>query len=295
MEAFARLLLPVASVAVRLVWAGAFFAMGFATVATCQVTVSLRQQAEPTGKLIRIQDVARVEGDSPRLVERVGCVLLGASPPPGDLKTIARNYIKARLHEEGLNLSDISVCGEERVAIFTPPTKVAEPPVQKPAVAAAEICPADDVIAAIRARAARELRRSEDVLEIELLSFQWTKRPPEDVQPKFSSASRVGGASPGRGLYSVEAVMGGQICARALVWAEVVVAQQVASAPRARPLVKAGDTVTVVIERAGFKLAEQMRARSGGCVGEIIQVENLRSGKTVLARVIDERLVAAVP
>jgi len=318
--------------------------------ARSQVTVALRARAESRGKLVAVQDVARVEGDEAPLVERVAGVLLGAAPAPGDVRTIARNHVKARLHEEGLSLSEIFVCGEEHVAVFAPPSTPLAQDGGPPKSAVAEVAPADDVVRAIRARAAEELSCPEDTLEVELLSFQWTRRPAAEGALSFGVARRIAGSTPGRGQYVVDALDGGSVSARALVWAEVVRycravalrrplrAREVLSAddlvvvtvpvrergrefvstpgeaagreatrdiaPReplspdalgARCLVRAGDIVTVVVERPGCKIADQGRARSPGAKGQIIPVENLRSRKTFLARVVDEQLVAAVP
>jgi hypothetical protein len=60
-------------------------------------------------------------------------------------------------------------------------------------------------------------------------------------------------------------------------------------------LVEAGEIVTVVSGDAHCRTADRARARRAGARGQVIPVENLRSRKEFLARVIDEQLVAAVP
>jgi hypothetical protein len=89
--------------------------------ARAQVTVSLRTEAVALGRLIRIGDVASVEGDEPALVRRVSSVLVGMVPRSGDIKTIALDYIRARIHQEGMSLSRVAVRGRGWVAVSTAP------------------------------------------------------------------------------------------------------------------------------------------------------------------------------
>jgi flagella basal body P-ring formation protein FlgA len=317
------------------------------------VTVALRARAEPEGRLISIANVAHVEGDEPALVERVGSVLLGASPDPGDVRVIGRDHIKCRLHQEGVSLGSLCFTGEERVAVIAPLGQRA-PDIE---CAQPEITSGDGFISAIRDYVAEELGCARDSIEAELLSLRWMGRPPQLASSDegarslvFVVSSRTRGSGVGRARYVVQVLEGGTPAGRAIVWTEVVqyrrgmaprrpmrpgeiigaedvvlatfpvreprvsllddpeevvgreAARQiragemmVSESVRARTLVEAGEIVTVLVETESYKIADRARACRAGAKGQVITVENLRSRKTYLARVIDEQMVAAVP
>jgi flagella basal body P-ring formation protein FlgA len=316
-----------------------------ALVAECaEVTVSLKAKAEvePDGGFVTVGEIAFVEGDEPDLARRVASVLVGAVPPSGEVRTIARAHVQARIRQEGLAHSEVAVAGERWVAVTAARASDAA------GAHGADVFLADGLLRAVRAFVADEMGCPVDAIDAELLGLQWARRPEGPRSGECAVAKRTSGGPLGRSQYIVDVVAGA--AGRALVWVEAVqyrtaVAargdlspQQVVGADdvvvvkipvrdaaerpvseRARvvgratdrrlaagepigegaivdvPLVKKGQLVTVLVETPHCTITDQAEAENSGARGQVIRVQNLRSKRTFLARVIDRQMVTAVP
>lgn len=61
------------------------------------------------------------------------------------------------------------------------------------------------------------------------------------------------------------------------------------------PVVRRGDRVTMRVVLPGILVEAEGEAREDGRIGEIISVRNVRSGKVVMGRVVDEHAVVVAP
>ena len=53
------------------------------------------------------------------------------------------------------------------------------------------------------------------------------------------------------------------------------------------PMVRRGDDIMIVAQREGLRVTAEGRARENADIGEMIQLENLASGKVITGRLID--------
>ena len=234
--------------------------------ARAQMSVTLRRRARVDGRLVRVGDVARLEGNegdeagqlasgsagarpNAGLVRRVAGVLLGAAPRPGDVRTISRAFVASRLRQEGVSLETVTLSGERRVAVSARPSG---------ATASRE----QGVARAVRSHVAGELDCPEEAAEVDLLGFRWIERPRAAGRTEFAVSKRAGGAELGRAKYVLDCLdtaAGGRPVGRALVWTDTVHFR--AAVASRRPLVRgatldAEDLVTVAapVRDAGVTL-----------------------------------------
>ena len=73
--------------------------------------VRLKAEAEVRGEMVRVADVAVVEG-SEEAKARIGEVVVGPSPLPGEARMISAGYVKLRLRKAGVGLEDVRVEGD---------------------------------------------------------------------------------------------------------------------------------------------------------------------------------------
>ncbi|NCC67884.1 MAG: flagellar basal body P-ring formation protein FlgA, partial [Clostridia bacterium] len=74
-----------------------------------------------------------------------------------------------------------------------------------------------------------------------------------------------------------------------MIAAQTVVTDRMIENP---PLVKRGDSVTIVAQGGGVRATAAGKARQKGCLGDRIAVVNLDSQRTIYAQVVDGRTVA---
>ena len=85
---------------------------GKATAAALPATVvTLKAEVEVRGEAVRVADVATLEG-SAEAKARIGEVVVGPSPLPGDVRMISAGYVKLRLRKAGIGDEEVKVEGE---------------------------------------------------------------------------------------------------------------------------------------------------------------------------------------
>ena len=60
-------------------------------------------------------------------------------------------------------------------------------------------------------------------------------------------------------------------------------------------VLKRGDLITVVYQEAGLMLTAKGKAKDAGGIGDLIEVDNLSSNRTVTAQVLDSQMVKLIP
>lgn len=229
-----------------------------------QVSVTMKRRALCGGRLVRLGDAAHVKGGEGALRRKISGVLLGVAPRPGDVRTITRNYVKARLFQEGIDVGRITFCGATTVVLL--PSPEAGRLSGRPAVVSG-----GDIVSAIRLFAAEELGRREPDIDVELISFRWIDGPPKGADFSFAVAGSPGGRIPGRGRYTLEAQDEGLPVGRAVVWAEVVEYRDALALRRkVEPLERlaAGDLVLarIPVSRPGAEFYSDPAELSGSVV-----------------------------
>ncbi len=84
--------------------------------AFAEVVVIIRREAEPSGKYIRICDVARVDGPQPAARE-VAETVLGPAPSRGEIREISRWDMQNRLYEMGVG-AVVAFSGNDLVLVY---------------------------------------------------------------------------------------------------------------------------------------------------------------------------------
>ncbi len=84
--------------------------------AWAEVVVIIRREAEPTGKYIRICDVARVDGPQPAARE-VAETVLGPAPSRGEVLEFSRWDMQSRLYEMGVGAA-VAFSGNDLVLVY---------------------------------------------------------------------------------------------------------------------------------------------------------------------------------
>jgi flagella basal body P-ring formation protein FlgA len=140
----------------------------------------------------------------------VAGILLGAAPRPGEIRIISRGFVSSRLQQEGVPPDAVTICGEERVGVSTP--------VSVPWAAG--------VAQAVARHVAGELNCAAESVEVDVLGFQWARRPEAQGRLRFAVSRRTNGASLGRAEHVLDALLeveeGSRPVGRALAWTETV-------------------------------------------------------------------------
>jgi len=80
--------------------------------------VNIHEKVEISSSAIRLVDIAGITGDRLDLVEKLRQVIIAKAPPPGELRKIQTDSIKARLKQKGFDLSGVLVGGSKSIDIF---------------------------------------------------------------------------------------------------------------------------------------------------------------------------------
>jgi len=93
-------------------------------------SIRLWPSAVTDGELIRLQDVARLEGFAPELRQRAGMVVVARAPQPGGRITITLEDIRQQLYEAGVNLATVLLRGSGSCEVSRPMREPAQPRVK---------------------------------------------------------------------------------------------------------------------------------------------------------------------
>jgi flagella basal body P-ring formation protein FlgA len=100
--------------------------------------ITFQPSAEVSGRTIRLSDIAAVEGESTRLVSRLGEVEVGAAPLCGHSRMVSAQYAKIRVRQIGVDVNSLVFGGSELVTVTRPDQRVPGDAIEKAACEAVE-------------------------------------------------------------------------------------------------------------------------------------------------------------
>jgi len=82
------------------------------------ITIKVLKKAEIEKDRIRLGKIAGIRGEDPDLVQKLRAIVIGKAPLPGESRQIDENYIKIRLKQNGIDLSQINLQAPQKVEVF---------------------------------------------------------------------------------------------------------------------------------------------------------------------------------
>ena len=294
-----------------------------------RTVVKVPECAKVSSKLIRLYEIAGIEGDDSQRVEALKSVVLGKAPLPGEEREISVHYIEMKIRQNGIDPAILTLDIPETIKVLREAIEVSPKEIEKIVKqfihkkmpwnsdeVAIKISPAKGVVLAA-GKITYEVvpQKREDYLGVTNLSvvFMVNGR----VERKLWVNAHID--------VSKEVVVSNHLLRRhytitegdirlekmnlAELSANVVTDPLEAIGKRTKraidpnlplklnflevpPLVRRGDLVTIVAESETLKITTQGIVSENGCKGEMVRVINTNSRKDVYARVVDSRTVA---
>ena len=92
--------------------------------AAAETQIELKRTAVLTNGQILLSRIATVTGDKPAVTDRVLAISLGATPWPGNARTVTRENVAMHLRRAGVNLSGVRWSGAETCTVTVRSTKI---------------------------------------------------------------------------------------------------------------------------------------------------------------------------
>ncbi|MEJ5358169.1 MAG: flagellar basal body P-ring formation chaperone FlgA [Desulfobacterales bacterium] len=291
-----------------------------------QVVVSGR--SEVVSDPIRLGEIARIEAADPEERGRLESVSLGRAPLPGRERRLDPAWIAARIRTAGVEAERLELASPEEVTVRRAAAVLERRTMEEAVreyvsarageegvsrireirVPEALVVPAGErqlrvlgpkggdlvgtvpLTLVVKAGEEPERRLPAAVTVERPVSVLVARRPlgrfkplaEEDVERRPLDSTRV----PADALTQPGEVIGKRV--KRPVEAGAVLS---ADLLESQPVVKNGDRVRIVAETAGLRVTAFGVVRQRGAPGDLVQVVNLDSSKTVTARVVDERTV----
>ena len=294
-----------------------------------RIVVKVSECAKVSSKLIRLSEIAGIEGDDSQRVEALKSVVLGKAPLPGEEREISVHYIEMKIRQNGIDPAILTLDIPETIKVLREAIEVSPKEIEKIVKqfihkkmpwnsdeVAIKISPAKGVVLAAGEITYEVVpQKREDYLGVTNLSvvFMVNGR----VERKLWVNAHID--------VSKEVVVSNHLLRRhytitegdirlekmnlAELSANVVTDPLEAIGKRTKraidpnlplklnflelpPLVRRGDLVTIVAESDTLKITTQGIVSENGCKGEMVRVINTNSRKDVYARVVDSRTVA---
>ncbi len=229
--------------------------------------VVIRASAPVRGAFVRLREVADLPNDPHRLREFAGEILLGFSPGTGAVREIAAEDVATRLREAGLAPDLFSINGARRTAVFLDEGTQALPGDGEGTLGVESESSLLRRAAAARSEAPppaarREVRRPAPLVA-RVEGRAKADRDRESVRapaPRSARDPGTNGASGGSGLEDHD--------------------------------LEKGEVLVLRTSGQALFLEEPVRVLGGGPSPDLIEVQNIRTGKKLLARVVDRGVVA---
>jgi len=94
-------------------------------------TVTIPERAEVKPDVIRLGKIARVKGGDPELIEKMRSVVIGKSPLPGESSRLNEDYVKIRLKQNGIDLSQVRLEAPEKIKITRAFTEISRKEIEQ--------------------------------------------------------------------------------------------------------------------------------------------------------------------
>lgn len=293
-----------------------------------QVVVTLREAAEVPGPKVSLEEIAVVSGSDEQAVERVRHIVVCAAPAPGRSRKVSRGYVERSLRQNDIDPASVGFEGAETVKIITAsvvlPGEEIRARVEEYLMARWAGVPEDQSIefrsvpssitiarrhSGLRVVAPERGPLKSNVLlylevdegdkvgrrfpvSVRIRTFEWVvvtnrridrhhvleegdlrveRRETTDLNEVFLDIASTAGFRASRVIPSGRVVLGDMV--------------------ERPPLINRGDIVAIVVTVGSVSATISGEARQDGRKGDRIRVRNLRSGKELIARILDAKTV----
>jgi len=292
------------------------------------VVLTLRQNVEVTGPNVMVEEIAAVAGANDRTVERVRHIEVCAAPIPGRSRTVSREYLQRSLRKNGMDTQDVHLEGALEVNIATASTVLTAEEirtlVQEHLLEGWTGAPEDLEIEFRSVPASIVLARRQGDLRVVLpergslkgnVVFHLEADGGDRAGRRFPISARIRTfeevvvaqhridrhhvvveedlclerwetSDLDEVFLDIPSVLG--LRASRLIESGRVLREDMVERP---PLIRRGDIVTVTVSMGCVSATIYGEARQDGRKGDRIRVRNLRSGKRMIARVLDAKTV----
>lgn len=299
------------------------------TVASEKVRITVRPVAEVQDAVVRLGDVAEVDGASPELIEVLQQVVIGPSPSLGRDRVLSSLAVTSRLRQNNIDVENMEIDAPRYVRVYREAQEVSEQEIRALIESYLEShMPFDHgriILRSLSLRGNRTIPKGRVAYDI---------IPPKGLQlvgnPSFKVLVRVDGEETARLWAALET----ELLAQAVTAVRylprghiikshelVVTEASIGKAPNATfadvddvvgkrlarsvnqgqlilrnhlespKMIRRGALVTLVVEQGPLKVTARGVALEDGEMGKIIRVKNLGSEKTVFARVVNASTV----
>lgn len=293
------------------------------------IRVHILEKVQIDDEKILLSDIARIEGDDPVLVQKLGSIVVGRAPLPGDSRNLDDGMIKTRLKQNGINLAELTLNIPPSVDVSRSFIEVS--PEKIKGLVSDYI--SKNLLSGNSNASIKSLQVSESLrLPGGRITYEVTAPPNRDMvgQVPFAVNFDVNGK-----LYKrVWATATIEVLAEVVITKkplgrhkpitedditvlkmdlakvpsgvitdpEAVLGKRTSRAIGSKtvlrtdlvefpPLVRRGDVVEIVAETQGFKVTALGQVKKKGALGERIPVMNFESKKVLYARVMDSKTV----
>lgn len=294
-----------------------------------RITLVFSESTEIEKEQIQLGDICHVSGIDGDLVQKMKAIELGSVPLAGSTKKIDRDYVLLQLKKNDVDISNINLQIAEGSLVIRSSMEVTKEQIvgvvmdylrrniHEPAenyqiksvsVSKNVLMPSGDISYQVIPSANKDLsgkitlavnlmsggkiiKKVWAIAEISIyMNVVMTARPlgryklisDTDIQLVKRDLSKL----PHNIITNCDDVIGKRT--RRAIDANTVLRPDVVEMP---PLVKRGNIVSIIAESDNLKVSTLGKAKERGCLGQLIEVENLDSRKSVYARVLDENNV----
>ncbi len=293
-----------------------------------KTTVRVLEHAEVRSKLIRLGDISEIKGEDRLLVEKLQSVVLGKAPLPGEMKEIRGHYIKAKVRQNDIDSTEITLDLPEKIEVVSKAVEISSKKIEKIVKDfIAKRMPWEQKQVSIKVSAAKGIalaageityevvpRNKEDYLGDTnlLLVFMVDEKVEKKIRVKAQIDVSKEVVVSNHPLKRHSIITPEDIHLKKMNLAELptnvltdpleVIGKMTKKVIEpdlplrlnfleVPPLVKRGDQVTIVVESDALKIITQGIVTENGGKGEMVKVINTGSRKEVYARVVDSRTV----
>ena len=79
--------------------------------------IEILEKAEIQEDKIRLGEIAEIKGEDPELIQKLRAIVIGKAPLPAKSRQIDEDYIKIRLKQNGIDLSQIKLQGHKNIEV----------------------------------------------------------------------------------------------------------------------------------------------------------------------------------
>ena len=292
-------------------------------------TIRVFERPELKGDRIRLGEIAEIKGEDPALLKKIRDIVIGKSPLPGKSRRIDSDYIRIRLKQNGIDLSQINLQVPIKVEVSRSFIEISKEkiekivldfvygivPWEKDQVRIKKICVSNSALLPEGNITYKVVApRNTDFLGNVPLSvlFKVNRRLEKKIWATVNIEVLTEMVVTKRHLRRYHVITEDDIHLKKMdlskVKSNAVTTYEEVLGKRTKraintgevlrtdhielpPLVKRGDVVSIIAETDGLRVTTLGEVRKKGCRGERIKVLNLDSKKCIYARVLDSNTV----